>query len=404
MMFSARIHGQEVASDWQSDARRFAEVQNWDAAMRVVDGVLRKAPQDVEAKTWRARILLWSGHVVESEREFRLLVGAAPQDPDLRLGLASALGREERWKEALRELDAAVEVDPKRADLHAARGRALRALRRTDDARQEFVTALRQEPASEESRVGLLSVRAEPKHELRLGTETNLFNFAGTYEGEWVSLTSHWTEHWGTSLAGNFYQRNATIAGKFIASATGRSKRWGGLTLGGASAHDVAIIPETEAFYGYDRGWRIGESGFLRGAEAALEEHWYWFTAARILTLNGTATFYLPRDWTWSLSLLGARSRFSSTAAEWRPSGTTRLGFPLAARGERRLSGNVFFAAGTENFALVDQVGRFSAQSYGGGFKFQFTRRQDLTAYAAYQKRTQDRIQTSFGFSYGIHF
>src|SRR6266566_3009548 len=278
-------------------------------------------------RTWKQR---------RGEREFRLLVGAAPQDPDLRLGLASALGREERWKEALRELDAAVEVDPKRADLHAARGRALRALRRTDDARQEFVTALRQEPASEESRAGLLSVRAEPKHELRLGTDTNLFNFAGTYQGEWVSLTSHWKEHWGTSFAGNFYQRNATIAGKFIASATGRSKRWGGLTLGGASAHDVAIIPETEAFYGYDRGWRIGESGFLRGAEAALEEHWYWFTAARILTLNGTAAFYFSRDWTWSLSLLGARSRFSSTAAAWRPSGTTRLGFPLAARGERK--------------------------------------------------------------------
>ncbi len=346
MMFSARIHGQEAAGDWQSDTRRFAEAQNWDAAMKVVDGVLRKAPQDVEAKTWRARILLWSGHVVESEREFRLLVGAAPQDPDLRLGLASALGREERWKEALRELDAAVEVDPKRADLHAARGRALRALGRTDDARLEFVKALQQEPASEESRAGLLSVRAEPKHELRLGTDTNLFNFAGTYEGESVSLTSHWTEHWGTNfagnfyqrnatiagmtshwtehwgttLAGNFYQRNATIAGKFIASATGRSKRWGGLTLGGASAHDVGIIPETEAFYSYDRSWRIGESGFLRGAEAALEEHWYWFTAARILTLNGTATFYLPGEWTWSLSLLGARSRFSSTAAEWRPS------------------------------------------------------------------------------------
>jgi hypothetical protein len=372
--------------------------------MRIVEREAARAPQDTDVRAWRARILLWSGHIVESEREFRLLVRAAPQDPDLRLGLASALGREERWKEALRELDAAVEVDPKRVDLHAARGRALRALGRTADARQEFVKALQQEPASEESRAGLLSVRAEPKHELRLGTDTNLFNFAGTYEGEWVSLTSHWTEHWGTNFAGNFYQRNATIAGKFIASATGRSKRWGGLTLGGASAHDRGIIPETEAFYGYDRGWRIGESGLLQGAEATLEEHWYWFTAARILTLNGTATFYLPREWTWSLSLLGARSRFSSTAAEWRPSGTTRLGFPLAARGERRLSGNVFFAAGTENFALVDQVGRFSAQSYGGGFKFKFTRRQDVTAYAAYQKRTQDRTQTSFGFSYGIHF
>src|SRR3989442_151604 len=163
--------GQDPPPEWQMQVRKFAELKDWDSAMRIVEREVARAPQDLEAKTWRARILLWSGHIVESEREFRLLVRAAPQDPDLRLGLASALGREERWKEALRELDAAVEVDPKRADLHAARGRALRALGRTDDARQEFVKALQQEPASEESRAGLLSVRAEPKHELRLGTE-----------------------------------------------------------------------------------------------------------------------------------------------------------------------------------------------------------------------------------------
>jgi hypothetical protein len=32
------------------------------------------------------------------------------------------------------------------------------------------------------------------------------------------------------------------------------------------------------------------------------------------------------------------------------------------------------------------------------------TARQDLTGYAAFQQRTQDRAQTGFGFSYGIRF
>src|SRR5689334_3285166 len=61
--------------------------------------------------------------------------------------------------------------------------------------------------------------------------------------------------------------------------------------------------------------------------------------------------------------------------------------------------GNVFFAVGTENFAQVDQIGQFSSQTYGGGMRFQFTQRQDVTGFAAYQKRTQDRTQTSLGFT-----
>jgi hypothetical protein len=82
----------------------------------------------------------------------------------------------------------------------------------------------------------------------------------------------------------------------------------------------------------------------------------------------------------------------------------TRLGFPLAGWGEKRLSGNVFFAVGTEDFAQVDQIGRFASQTYGGGLRFQITARQDVSGLASYQKRTQNKTDTSFGLSYGIHF
>jgi hypothetical protein len=82
----------------------------------------------------------------------------------------------------------------------------------------------------------------------------------------------------------------------------------------------------------------------------------------------------------------------------------TRLGFPIAGWEQRHLKGNVFFAVGTENFAKADQIGKFSSQTYGGGLRFQFTKRQDVTGFAAYQKRTQDRTESSFGFTYGIRF
>ena len=86
------------------------------------------------------------------------------------------------------------------------------------------------------------------------------------------------------------------------------------------------------------------------------------------------------------------------------PSGVTRLGFPIASREQRRLGGNVFYAVGTENFAHIDQIGEFASHTYGGGLRLQFAGNQDVTGFAAYQRRSQDHTESSFGISYGIRF
>jgi hypothetical protein len=85
---------------------------------------------------------------------------------------------------------------------------------------------------------------------------------------------------------------------------------------------------------------------------------------------------------------------------EWVCSGATRLAFPL----HRQLSANLGFANGTENFAHVDQIGRFSARTYIGGLKYRFTARHDISGYVAVQDRSQGRTENSFGVSYGFRF
>jgi hypothetical protein len=119
-----------------------------------------------------------------------------------------------------------------------------------------------------------------------------------------------------------------------------------------------------------------------------------------VLTVGSSEIFYLPRDWTWTFTLTGARSGFAGTGVEWVPSGSTRLGFPL----HRRLSGNISFGIGSENFAQVDQIGHFSARTFAGGLRCRLTEIQDITGYVAVQERSQNRTQKSFGLSYGIHF
>ena len=103
--------------------------------------------------------------------------------------------------------------------------------------------------------------------------------------------------------------------------------------------------------------------------------------------------------WDKSMQIL-----LSEYGVDWKPSGLSKLGFPIKSWGLRRLTGNVFFAVGTEDFAQLSQIGSFSSQTYGGGLRLQLTPRQDVTAYGGFQQRTQDHTDTSFGWSYGIRF
>lgn len=395
---------QNQAPDWQAQVRKLAEAQEWESALRIVDQEIARAPQDLDVRAWRARLFTWSGKLAKAENEYREILKISRTDPDNWMGLASVYLREGKIPEAQRAIDAAEESDPKRADVHVARARVLLAAGRQNEARIEFQSALNLDPASEEAREGLFSVRHEPKHELRFGQDNDLLNYTADYHDEWASMASKWTTNWSTSIAGNFYQRFGAEAGKFVGSLTRRQPKWGAVTVGGAIGHDNAVIPKSEAFFELDHGWKTGETSFVRGLEFAYAQHWYWYQSARILTLNGTTIVNFPREWTFSLGGTGARNVFSGAGAEWRPSGTARLGFPLARWGECRLSGSLSFAAGTEDFAIVDQIGSFASQTYGGGLHFQISARQDVTGYAGYQKRTQNRTDTNFGLSYGIHF
>ncbi len=400
----ASLKAQQDVPDWIGMVRRSAELHDWAAAMQVINQEGSRRPDDVEVHEWRARVLTWSGNLKDAEKEWNDVLQVASNDPDNWMGLAVLYRREDRLDEAMQAIDRALELDPKRADLRAERGRVLRAQNELREARAEFQRALELDPGSAEARTGLQSLRGNSKNELRIGQDDDLFNFTGANRDEWMTLGTRWTSRWATSIGGSFYQRDGADAGKFVGSVTRWQPHWGALTVGGAVGHDKGVIPRSEAFFDYDRGWRVSEEGWFRSIELTYGQHWYWYASARILTLTETTIVYLPREWTWSLGLTGVRSSFPGTQVDWKPSGISRLQFPLARWTSRSLSGNVFFAAGTEDFGEIDQIGSFASQTYGGGLRFQFTPRQDLTAYSFYQRRTQDRTQTSFGLSYGIRF
>lgn len=395
---------QDQAANWQAQVRKYAEAKDWDSALRLVEKQIARAPLDMDVRAWRARVLAWAGKLPEAEKEYLEILKVSRTDPDNWMGLASVYLREGKLSDAERAISIAEELDPKRPDIHAERARILRAEGQRKEAQSEFQSALHLDPESAEARDGLVTVRRGAQHELRIGQDDDLLSYSAGYHDEWMSVVSQWTSHWTTNVAGDFYQRSGAEAGKFVGSITRRQSNWGALTVGGAVGHDNAVIPKSEAFFDLDHGWKTGEGGFIRGFEFSYTQHWYWYQSARILSLTGTTLVYLPQNWTFTIGTTGSRSAFSGTNAEWRPSGIARLGFPLAHWGDRRLSANIYYAAGTENFAVVDQIGSFASQTYGGGLRLQITDRQDLTGFGGYQRRTQNRTDTNFGLSYGIHF
>jgi hypothetical protein len=139
---------------------------------------------------------------------------------------------------------------------------------------------------------------------------------------------------------------------------------------------------------------------WIKALEASYQQRWLWYDGAHIMTLSFSQLYYLPREWTFSLTLTGARSGFANAGIEWVPSGSARIEFPLY----RQLAASLAFANGAENFAQVDQIGHFSAHTFAGGLKYRLADRQDISGYVAVQNRTQGRTQNSFGMSYGFHF
>jgi tetratricopeptide (TPR) repeat protein len=389
---------------WEEEVRKASVAQDWPHALQILDREIALYPEDMDIRAWRARVLTWAGRLTEAEQAYGEIVSTVRNDPDVWLGIGEVYERQQRFVEALRVLDRAIELDPKRADLRSARARVLRATGELSEARLEFRKALSLDFNSAEARAGLLTVRGARKHELRFGTESDLFDLASPNRSGWISLSSRWAPHWTTNVAGNFYSRGGVNAGKFVASVAGTLPRWGSLSVGGATGHDHGVIPKSEMFVEFDHGFRISEDRPVRGVELVYGQHWYWYSLAHVFALSEAAIVYLPRDWTLTLALTEARSRLQAFAADWKPSGSLRVAFPVATWRVRKVFGNISFSAGTEDFAQVDQIGRFSSKTYGGGLRFELTGRQDVVGYASFQQRTQSHTDLNFGFSYGIRF
>jgi len=389
----------QTTDDWQPQVRTAVESLHIDAALAIVDQRLADAPEDLEAHGWRGRLLAWKGRWSEGEAEYRVVLEKFPNDTEILTGLSDVLLWQKKYTEALQALDQARKISPADPEILSRRARVLALLGRTPEARSEYQQTLLFDTENTDARTGLDSLRENTKHELRVGEDVDVFNYADAGQTQGVSLSSRWNQRWSTVFGVSTYQRFSQDAVKFLANTAFHFTARDWFTVGSAVANSQSVVPTNETFFEYGHAFRI-ENHWIKGLESSYQQHWFWYQGAHVLTLNTSQIVYLPHQWTWSLNVTGARTGFLGTPVAWTPSGWTKIGFPL----QRRVTGDVFFGVGSENFAQIDQIGRFSAHTFGGGLRYQFAALQDINGYVARQNRTQGQIDTSFGLSYGIRF
>jgi tetratricopeptide (TPR) repeat protein len=401
LLLSGFVHllAAQAPDDWTSRVRADVESHRIDAALAVVDQRLANAPEDWEAHGWRGRLLVWKGRWSEGEAEYRLVLDKVPDDTEILTGLSDVLLWQKKYTEALQTLDQARKISPSNPEILSRRARVLALLGHTREARSEYQKTLLFDTHNSDARAGLDSLREDAKHELRVGEDVDVFSYTNAGQTQGVSLSSRWNHRWSTAFGVNTYQRFDQDAVKFLGSTTFHFTASDWFTAGTAIADNQRVVPTNEAFVEYGHAFRI-KNRWVHGLESSYQQHWFWYQGAHVLTLNTSQIIYLSREWTWSLNVTGARTGFAGTPVDWTPSGWTKVGFPL----QRRVMGNVFFGVGSENFAQIDQIGRFSAHTFGGGLCYRFAASQDITGYVARQYRTLGQIDTSLGLSYGIRF
>jgi tetratricopeptide (TPR) repeat protein len=390
---------QNTISDWQLTVRRLVKDGRNTEALSLVENRLQQFPDDLEAHGWRGRLLAWRGSFQDAEAEYRLILRTVPQDVDVLTGLSDVLLWQKKYEEALEILDFAKTIEPANPEIVTRRARVLFLLDRTSESRDQYRSVLPSDPTNEAARAALSESAGIPRHDLRIGEEFDLLSYAGNTQSQVVSLSSRWNRRWTTLFAINSYEMFGERAIRTGGGAAFRFRTNDWLRFEAGIAPPQNITSEGDVLFEYGHGFHFSNS-VVRGLESSYQQRWLWYRGAQVSTFGTTQIVYLPRDWLWALTTTGARTCFPSSGCAIVPSGSTRLTFPLT----HAFSGNVLYAVGSENFSQVNQIGRISAHSYGGGLRYHLAPNQDLITSLVIQKRPAGQTQTSMGMTYGIRF
>jgi tetratricopeptide (TPR) repeat protein len=186
--------------DWIHQVHTAVEQHQVPSAMAIVDHRLADAPLDMEAHSWRGRLLAWTGRWQEAEIEYQLVLDTFPNDEDVLIGLADVLLWQQKYAQSLAALEKARSADPQNPEILLRRAQVLSRLQRIPEARAQFQALLSHDPANRSAINGLANLTVAPRYELRIAEEADFFSYTENAQVETVTLTAHWSKRWTTGF------------------------------------------------------------------------------------------------------------------------------------------------------------------------------------------------------------
>ena len=233
------ISAQEAVPNWLIQVRADLKKNDLTHALNVTEQRIANNPSDLEAHGWRGRLLAWHNRWPEAETEYRYVLNQKPDDVDMVIGLADLFQWQRRSAEALQLLDRARALAPNQSDILVRRERVLASLRTASETHTQSRQSLAASSTDHDAKNGLAAHPNEPRHELRIGTDVDFFNYTNAASTFDTTLNSRWNRSWSTTFALDEYQRFGESAGKFTGKLTRNLGKADWLSAGSAVAHDA---------------------------------------------------------------------------------------------------------------------------------------------------------------------
>ncbi len=378
-------------------AQAFIESQRFEEAKKVFQSLADRNPGDLEVRIWVARLESWQNHFERAEELYRGIISKAPGNVEARIGLTDVLIWRRNYEDGLAVL----------AELHAERpsdpevllrlGRLHRLQNQRREALDYYHQVLTLDPANEEAKGAVETLTGQRPFQFETGYLLEEFDFTGNTQGQFVQLLYRDYDRWAVlgrlQYQNKFDQNNIRPTFGFTYRAGQRT--WLRGEVSWAPPNDTVIANRdftAEVIQGFPG--RVGFGGSYRFLD---------FETADVQLLTVIGNWDAKSNLHFYLRYIPARTKFSQSGQSvWSHSGWARLVWDA----NNTFSPFLLYAVGTESFESLsaDRLGRFSAQTYGGGGEIRFAAGQGIRLAYYFQDRTSGSRQQGLSLSYFIDF
>jgi hypothetical protein len=245
----------------------------------------------------------------------------------------------------------------------------------------------------------LVAAQEDRTREILVGGDFDAFNFTGPAQELSFAYRTPVAQKFKMEFDGYGYNRFGSDAGRGGLAVTYQPSNRTTFTFGGSAGPSNLVTARGETFFEAGHGFDLFHHGLLRGVEVDYHQGYLWFQNSRLSMFAPGAIFYLPKDWMLMVRVNEARNAPNDQSVNWTTGGMARLTFPMM----RKFRPDILYANGTENSMLADQIGRFSARTYGGGVRYSIGAH-EVGTHVYYQERSQGQTAITTSMTYAFRF